>query len=348
MVPAEPANRRPLANAASAIRRLIVASLALYATAITAMSIVNVVAPQQTGPLAASQVFAPHAFAPVLAIGPIALWSRSRALRAGTLVALAVGVVRFAPGLVSMPAPPPAQDESIVRVMSWNLEIHPAATSEIISRLEASHVGILALQELSRTQAAAIQADPWLTANYGHLALVPSDDAAGLGILSKFPITEAAAELHPALQSVAISLPDRHLTVINAHPFAPGIQSDGPLPFPFTFSPKQRDADIGAIREWIDREIAAERRLIVVGDFNVSDREPGYWALSRDLWDAHAEVGVGTGSTWRPPAIDFLPFGLLRIDYVLGGPGTRPLSVSEDCRPGWSDHCSLVASVAVR
>ncbi len=335
-------------NAGGAIRRLVVAALALYATSITVLSLANLLAPQQTGPLAASQVFAPHAFLPVLAIAPVAVWWRSRGLRVATLVALAVGALRFAPGLVSIPATPPAVDETMVRVMSWNLETHPSVTSELIARLELSDADVIALQELSRTAAAAIQAHPWFTANYGHLALVPSDDAAGLGILSRFPITEASAGLDPAVQTVGVSVGDDHLTIINAHPFAPGIQSRGPLPFPLTFSPEQRDADIGHVRERVDREIAAGRRLILLGDFNVSDREVGYRALSRDLWDAHAEVGVGTGSTWRPPEIDFLPFGLLRIDYVLGGPGTRPLSVSENCAPGWSDHCSLAVSVAVR
>lgn len=335
-------------TAGGAIRHLLVAALVLYATSITILSVANVLAPQQTGPLAASQVLAPHLFVPMLAIGPLAVWSRSHALRVGTLVALAVGAVRFVPGLVSIPATPPTQDEAVVRVISWNLQTNPSATSELIARLETSDVDIVALQELSRTEAATIQADPWLMAHYRHLALAPSDDAAGLGILSRFPITGANADLNPAVQQVGVLVADRHLTIINAHPFAPRIQSHGPLPFPLTFSPERRDADIRAVRGRIDREIAAGRQLIVLGDFNITDRELGYGALSRDLWDAHVEVGLGTGSTWRPPEIDFLPFGLLRIDYVLGGPGTRPLSVSENCAPGWSDHCSLTASVAFR
>ncbi|HEX7490979.1 MAG TPA: hypothetical protein VF337_04690 [Candidatus Limnocylindrales bacterium] len=52
------------------------------------------------------------------------------------------------------------------------------------------------------------------------------------------------------------------------------------------------------------------------------------------------EVGEGPGWTWRPSRIDFLPFGLLRIDLQLSAGRIRPVSTSIDCGvPG--DHCRL-------
>jgi hypothetical protein len=72
-------------------------------------------------------------------------------------------------------------------------------------------------------------------------------------------------------------------------------------------------------------------------------RRPGHLRL----WDAHRDVGQGPGSTWRPSRLEFLPFGILRIDHLLGGPRTRPLSVGEDCTPRGSDHCILMGSIAV-
>jgi hypothetical protein len=51
-------------------------------------------------------------------------------------------------------------------------------------------------------------------------------------------------------------------------------------------------------------------------DFNVTDREPGYVDLSEGLVDAHAEIGQGPGSSWRPRPLKGLPLGILRIDYL--------------------------------
>ena len=68
---------------------------------------------------------------------------------------------------------------------------------------------------------------------------------------------------------------------------------------------------------------------------------PGYGELSRGLHDAHLDVGAGTGSTWRPDQLKWLPFGILRIDYLLSSPNLVPLSASTDCTPRDSDHCIL-------
>jgi exonuclease III len=38
-----------------------------------------------------------------------------------------------------------------------------------------------------------------------------------------------------------------------------------------------------------------------------------------------------------------LPFGLLRIDYLLSTPDLRPLHASADCTPRGSDHCIVRA-----
>ena len=92
--------------------------------------------------------------------------------------------------------------------------------------------------------------------------------------------------------------------------------------------------------------IAAGRPLLL-GDFNLTDREPAFADLSAGLWDAHLEVGQGTGSTWRPSRLEFLPLGILRIDHFLGGPRTRPLTVGEDCTPMGSDHCILFGEAAI-
>jgi endonuclease/exonuclease/phosphatase family metal-dependent hydrolase len=330
-----------------AVRDRFVSLLVAYPLAWSILSIVNAAAPQRGGPLALSQIFAPHLFIPVFLLVPIAVISKSRELRVGVLIALTIGAALFGPGLVSTPARSPSSDEMVVQILSWNLEGAESGTSGPMAKLRAFDGDVVALQELSRELAHSILADPALSSRFAHAALAPRGGAGGLGILSRFPIVAATESLNPAVQQVELQLVDRQLTVINAHPFAPDVGFGQPIPFPFAYITTGRDSDLVKIREPIDQAIAAGRQLIVLGDFNVTDREPGFDDLSRGLWDAHEEVGLGTGSTWRPRDIGFVPFGVLRIDYVLGGPGTRPLSVAEDCPPGLSDHCMLIGAVAV-
>lgn len=328
------------------VRDRFIRLLAAYPIVWSILSIVTVVTPQRGGPLALVQIFAPHLLIPVLLLGPIAIGWRSRELQIGLLIALAIGAARFGPGLVSTPASPPFTDERTVQILSWNLEGDASTTSELLAQLRASDADIVALQELTHDHAAAILADSQLTARYAQSALVPREDAGGLGILSRFAIANAFDDRDPPFQNVELQLPDRRLTVINAHPFAPRFPIGQATPFPLAFDPGQRDADILRIRATIERELATGGPLIVLGDFNVTDREPGFDDLSRGLWDAHDEVGQGTGGTWRPQELEFVPFGVLRIDYFLGGPATRPLSVSQDCSPS-SDHCILAGTAAI-
>lgn len=50
---------------------------------------------------------------------------------------------------------------------------------------------------------------------------------------------------------------------------------------------------------------------MLLGDFNVTDREIGYAELSDGLTDSYRAAGSGWGHTWRPPSMAGLPFGLL-------------------------------------
>jgi vancomycin resistance protein VanJ len=320
---------------------------AAYCAIVMVISIVNVVAPQRGGPFALSQVFAPHLLAPVLVLAPFTLISTSRALRLGVVLALVVGAIRFGPGLVSLPSDAPTTDEAIVNVISWNLEAGAPAAEALVTRLAASDAEIVALQELTPEHASAITANPAVAARYRYTALVPREGVGGIGILSMFPITVATDDINPVVQEAELQLLDRTLTVINAHPFPPHYRVWDVLPLPFAYDSAERDSDILRIRGRVDAAIAASRAVIVLGDFNLTDREPAFDDLSRGLWDAHRDVGQGIGSTWRPSRLEFLPVGVLRIDHFLGGPGTRPLSVGEDCAPRGSDHCILIGSAAL-
>jgi endonuclease/exonuclease/phosphatase (EEP) superfamily protein YafD len=328
-------------------RDRVVTLLATYPIVIAVPSLLSVVAPQRAGPLALSEVFAPHLLVPVLLLLPIAVISTSRTMRLGVAMALTVGLIRFGPGLVSIPPRPASADEQVVRVNSWNLEAGAPAIFHLLEQLGATDADIVALQELTPEHAAALEADKEVTNRFPHRALLPRPGVGGIGLLSRFPIASATDDVNPVVQEVELHLARGSLTVVNAHPFPPHYRVLQAIPLPFAYDPAQRDADILRIRGPVDRAIAAGRPLLVVGDYNITDRDPGFADLSAGLWDAHRDVGQGPGSTWRPSRLEFLPFGILRIDHLLGGPRTRPLSVGEDCTPRGSDHCILMGSIAV-
>jgi endonuclease/exonuclease/phosphatase family metal-dependent hydrolase len=117
-------------------------------------------------------------------------------------------------------------------------------------------------------------------------------------------------------------------------------------PRPTAFAPAARDEALGLLRERVDETLTADRRFILLGDFNVAPTEPAYAELAAGLLDLHPEVGLGPGWTWRPRHVEAIPAGVLRIDYVFVGSGIQPVGSSTDCaHPG--DHCVVSARVVV-
>lgn len=102
----------------------------------------------------------------------------------------------------------------------------------------------------------------------------------------------------------------------------------------------------------MDEALGRGERVLLVGDFNITDREPGYAELGQGLRDVFRVSGLGWGHTWglhREPASSDAPvesgvLALLRIDYMFAGPGVVPLASRVDCAVPGSDHCALSSS----
>ena len=90
--------------------------------------------------------------------------------------------------------------------------------------------------------------------------------------------------------------------------------------------------------------------LIVMGDFNTSDREPRYAQLAARMHDAFRETNWGFGFTFpdhkRFGPLTF-PFPLIRIDYVWSKGGVLPAAAHVECNNTGADHCFLVADLRV-
>lgn len=328
-------------------RLAVVASL--YPWSLVVLTAIHLVAPARNGPLALTEVFAPHLFLAVVLLVPLSALATSRALRIGVAVAFSLALARFGPDVLSFPAAAPSADETVVTLLSWNLEAGEAGAADLLDVLRTTDADVVALQELTPEHAAALEADADVRARFPSRALEPEAGVAGIGVLSRWTIVRSVATTEPvSIRAVLDIGGGGELVVINAHPYPPGYRIGPIVPLPLRYGANTRDAEIRRIREAIDADLAAGQRLVVIGDFNLTDREPAYGDLVGGLWDAHREVGFGPGATWRPGVVDFLPFGVLRIDHVFGGPRTRPLTIGEDCAPRHSDHCIVRATVAIR
>ncbi len=321
---------------------------ARYVTSLVLLSAVHVLAPQRAGPLALTQILAPHLFILALAALPLAFLPRvetpgRRALRSSLIVAGVVALLRFGPGLISLPAPPPPAGSTTIELVSWNLEYSGPTDEEIVSIIGDSRAAIVGLQELDPHDAVLVSTDRRLVTAYPHRELHPEEGPFGSGLLSAFPIIESGWLEQSNSAWARLDIGDgRTLLAVTSHP------PPGRLGLPSVFDPSVRDAGIAELRaELIDALLAEGEPLVLFGDFNVTDREPAYGELADGLRDVHLEVGLGPGSTWRPPTLERLPFGVLRIDHVLVGPGVDPVSISADCTPRGSDHCLLRASVRI-
>jgi len=166
-----------------------------------------------------------------------------------------------------------------------------------------------------------------------------------VGLLSQYPILEHDASTDPPYMRAVVAPPATDpIVVYVVHPLPARFVHLGDIPVGIDTS--VRELAIAFIRRRVEEDVAARRSVIVLGDINATEREPAYAELSAGLRDAHLDAGGGPGSTWRPPPLAFLPFGLLRIDYVLATPDLVPTSSTVDCSLP-SDHCRVDADLAI-
>jgi endonuclease/exonuclease/phosphatase (EEP) superfamily protein YafD len=274
-------------------------------------------------------------------LAPLALASRSRLLLV-TLAALGIGFFfRTGNEWFSVPATPDGRGE-LLHVVSWNVEVG-ASPADVVRALHDHPADLVALQELTPDLSAAIDGDPLVRVRYPHRALDGRPGTSGMGLLSGLPIAVRESSVDPIVQTAVLFADSGPIQVVHGHPY-PGQIERGPHGLPVDFRPDGRDADLRGVRRRIDAVLARGGPLIVIGDFNTAPTDPAFGVLAHGLLDAHVEVGIGPGWTWRPSRFEGFRMGLLRIDLVLSTPDLRPIRVGQDCsRRG--DHCLLHATL---
>jgi endonuclease/exonuclease/phosphatase (EEP) superfamily protein YafD len=316
--------------------------------ALATFTVIGAIGPPRSGLPALALILGPWLF---LVLVPFLVLVRTpgasgRLLRWGVAIAAAAFLIRFVPAWLPSPHAT-ASGGSAIEVASWNLELGEPDPEVVTATLRGIDARVLGLQELTARHAAAIEADDELRARYPSRILEPRDGSLGMGLLTD--LRTVGEPLHlldpPLIVQHALTDDGSPLALIVAHPLPGRIRAEG-FP-PIDYDPAPRDADIAALRAVVDPILASGEPIVLLGDFNTVDLEPAYATLSEGLVDAHRVAGGGPGYTWRPPRLDWLPFGILRIDYLFAGNGVRPAAIAADCTPRGTDHCLVTGTMRV-
>jgi vancomycin resistance protein VanJ len=298
----------------------------------------------EAGILGLLQIVSPHLALLGLALAPLALVPRTRRLRVAVVALLAVTLVRFGGDWLSIPVARPAEGERL-NVATWNLEVGSRTTANTVEQLHDLDADIILLQELTADVSQAIASDAILAERYPAQALDPIERGPGQGVLSRYPLGDVESAIAPIVQTMIVSAGGRDVRLINVHPERGQLRRVF-LGVPTVFDPDDRSEDLEEIRALVDASLTAGETLIVGGDFNTTPPESAYARLTEDLRDVHAEIGQGTGWTWRPSRLEVLGIGLIRLDMVLVGPGVEPVGIDVTC-PSAGDHCPVTARLTL-
>lgn len=176
-----------------------------------------------------------------------------------------------------------------VTMMTINVGNGLAPDQRVLDAFRASGADIIGVEELNRHQARIVEEG--LQDLYPHLAFF-GDSYEGRGLLSRFPIASAElVYLIPDRPDVlaAVEIGALRLTVIVGHPRPQQIMR-GRVKFPA--------ASLRQILQ-LGRLAQQEPPAVLLGDFNMGPRHPGYARLKRmGLTDAFVAGGSGRGWTF--------------------------------------------------
>lgn len=236
-----------------------------------------------------------------------------------------------------------------VTVMTANLGNGLASDNQVIAALRLAGADLIGIQELNERQAGAII--PALADLYPY-SVAFGDSYEGRGLLSRYPISASASvDLVPGRPDVVatIDLGRNQLNVIIGHP-RPQVIRRARVRFA-----------MGSLRQLVmlANVALASSPAVLLGDFNMSPRHPGYARYLRmGLVDAFQVAGSGRGWTFpirmkmRPPRNEPQRIRLVttppikRFDYIWTTPDLQVASAAIGPDTG-SDHATVLSTLLV-
>lgn len=331
-------------------RWLLVIPASLYPCLLLLLLLVQHVFPQRDGFLAITQVFAPYLFLPLIVLLSLAFISRTMLLRLFLIICLLLFCLSFFPNIHFFLATS-ANTHLQTSVLSWNMEVGHAQDAILLQLLKEKHPAIVALEEVDQSDTFAQSAE-FRRLYVSQLARPSVDVPPNLALLSMYPIIEYGtlktnddtwAEPQAQVLWARLDLGSgQRLVVVIGHP----VSAINAVPNCY-FCSERRDGQLRSLNTFAQSFISHGDAVLLVGDMNVTEREPGYATLTSGLQDAFKLVGSGSGHTWGFHRLNpYWP--LLRLDYMLASPRVVPLAFDVDCASRQSDHCVVFGKFAIQ
>jgi endonuclease/exonuclease/phosphatase (EEP) superfamily protein YafD len=267
------------------------------------------------GLLAIVDLLHPWRFLPVVPLTLLALLNRPRRWLVPLLLLACIWLGSYAARWFP-PAPPPGAGPPL-RVLTWNVAGWNLDAADLDRVVSAENPAIIALQEVDGGLRRSL-IERWGT-RYPFFELrlptEPGLQPADLALFSRYPYTTSPLDC-PYWQcyrrAVTVRLPDRALTLINVHIEHSPLQAwqVGGVSIPYALNTEREDRTIDRL---LSDTAGWSAPLLIVGDFNTTERQAGYRQLAARWGDSWRERGRGLGMTW--PRTTLTP-PLLRIDYL--------------------------------
>jgi endonuclease/exonuclease/phosphatase (EEP) superfamily protein YafD len=281
----------------------------------------------------AAQALTPLFALPTLAALGLAAASRRRplALVAGALVA--AHLVWAAPDLrPDRPRLVHAGDGPRLRLFSANVLYVNGDMGGIAEELRASRPDVVALQEVSPLNLAALEATGVL-ADYPYRLVAPRLDPFGSAVLSRLPLEDSELLLVAGLPlpRTTVVVGDRRVRLYDTHTRAPMGRGIGTW-----------KAQLAELRRLVEAE---DGPRVVAGDLNATSGHRAYRdLLEGGLRDAYVERGRWWAATW--PRNRWWAPPVVRLDHVLVSPEVAVVDVREGAGQG-SDHRPVIADLTL-
>lgn len=226
-------------------------------------------------------------------------------------------------------------------VLSFNALVSNQSYDEVERLIDTHAPDVIAIQELSWGMAEALSAR--VGEAYPYQMLHPWGDPRGIGLMSRYPLTEGPSLTQDGWvrwgQSAIVDMEGQALLLVNVHLWPIGT-TDRAL---FARNLQRQHTQVEVLSAMV---VASEMPLLVVGDFNASPTNESYVRLTNVLSDAWRQVAVGPGFTWPSGTLELYGVTappLLRIDYMLTRGPISPVTL-QVLPPAGSDHLPLLGT----
>jgi len=279
----------------------------------------------------------PWLFLPLVVLLPIAFLRRSRWLIGGELACLALFVAFY--GGYFLPRRPVAAPQTTFSVMTHNILWTNPHLDQVVAAVKANSPDIVGFQELSSDLWTVLE--PEMTALYPYHYV-----SAECGLFSRYPLEAcedivAQGSTRPRTQKCVVNLDGRQITLFNAHPRSPYLDTlaVGRFSLPGALHTDLHDADVAAL---LERVRSLQGPVLIIGDLNFSPQHPPYRSLTAELQDSYRERGWGLGFTYSCRVCSHVP--LWRLDYLFHSEEISTVDVRLGDYQG-SDHRAVIATL---